>query len=478
MTINFSQSSVSGSWFDITSDSTGQYLLACSIYNGLWRSTNFGVNWTNITSNNSNLQNCEKVCSNSTGQYIVASVSYGQYLLLSNNYGSTWSIVLSNVRFNSITANSTGQYFVGVTFGGDIWVSTNYGSTWSNISLTDPLLKNINHSQARCIASSATGQYVYVNGFLYSTDYGITWNLSTIRQDFWSITTSENGKFVAGCQINGDIWVSNDYGVTWLNMTSSIPSLHNHFWNSINCNSTGQYLVACYSESDYTSEVFISSDYGTTWECISNNIDHDRGWRKGIISYSGTKFTVIHTAGIYLGTIDNSIIPSSNICFPAGTHILTNEGYIPIEKIDPKYNTIRNQQIIAITKSTTNDKYLVCFEKDSINNNIPSQKTIISKNHAILHYGSMIKAKDFIGRFENVKKIKYNGEILYNVLLKTHDKMIVNNLICETLNPNHGMAILYRYLLKLNENEKQQLLEKVKEYSEKYNTLKIKKLKN
>jgi hypothetical protein len=39
-----------------------------------------------------------------------------------------------------------------------------------------------------------------------------------------------------------------------------------------------------------------------------------------------------------------------------------------------------------------------------------------------------------------VSKIPYNGETLYNVLLKKEDKMMVNNLICETLSPNNIMA--------------------------------------
>ena len=58
----------------------------------------------------------------------------------------------------------------------------------------------------------------------------------------------------------------------------------------------------------------------------------------------------------------------------------------------------------------------------------------------------MIKAKDFVGKYENIYKIKYDNEILYNILLKKHDKMIVNNLICETLHPDNMIAKLYTLL--------------------------------
>ena len=55
----------------------------------------------------------------------------------------------------------------------------------------------------------------------------------------------------------------------------------------------------------------------------------------------------------------------------------------------------------------------------------------------------MIKAKYFIGFSDKIKKIKYNGEVLYNVLLEDHGMMITNNLIVETLHPDHRLAKLY-----------------------------------
>ena len=55
----------------------------------------------------------------------------------------------------------------------------------------------------------------------------------------------------------------------------------------------------------------------------------------------------------------------------------------------------------------------------------------------------MIKSHKLIGQVDGVYNKKYNGEVLYNVLLETHDKMIVNNLIVETLHPEHIVAKLY-----------------------------------
>jgi hypothetical protein len=56
----------------------------------------------------------------------------------------------------------------------------------------------------------------------------------------------------------------------------------------------------------------------------------------------------------------------SHICFPAGTPVLTNLGYIPIETIDPAIHTIRNKAIIAITKTVSDEKYLIRIAKNAL----------------------------------------------------------------------------------------------------------------
>ena len=166
----------------------------------------------------------------------------------------------------------------------------------------------------------------------------------------------------------------------------------------------------------------------------------------------------------------------SNICFPAGTQIVTNQGKISIEKLQPNVHTIRNKPIVGITQTITLDKNLVCFEKDSLGPNIPSEKTIISKNHGIFYKGKMMKAKDFVGEFDNVYKVKYTGEVLYNVLMEEHDKMMVNNLICETLHPENNMAKIYMVLQKLSPKGQEELIRGCNEHIVKNNIYSSKKV--
>uniref|UniRef100_A0A6C0IIT7 Hedgehog/Intein (Hint) domain-containing protein n=1 Tax=viral metagenome TaxID=1070528 RepID=A0A6C0IIT7_9ZZZZ len=135
--------------------------------------------------------------------------------------------------------------------------------------------------------------------------------------------------------------------------------------------------------------------------------------------------------------------PTSNICFPAGTPILTDQGVINIEKLDKMKHTITGKSIKYITQTVTLDKYLISFLPNSIGRNIPSKKTIMSKDHKIEFEGQLVPAERFLNFSKDIKKVQYNGEILFNVLLENYGRMNINGLTCETLHPENIIAKLY-----------------------------------
>jgi hypothetical protein len=210
-----------------------------------------------------------------------------------------------------------------------------------------------------------------------------------------------------------------------------------------------------------------SNDGGKTYTLVTNIVKTpipDAGYKvfntNNTVGYSTYILIITNTTGVIGGAanIDRWNIysssgvtptptpspPTSDVCFLAGTRIETDQGAIPIEKINPDIHTIRNKKIVAITKTMSNEKYLVCFEKDSIYKNVPSEKTFISQKHNIFYQGKMIPASHFVSDFKNVTRVKYNDDILYNVLLDTHEKMIINNMIVETLHPENKVAKLFR----------------------------------
>jgi hypothetical protein len=151
--------------------------------------------------------------------------------------------------------------------------------------------------------------------------------------------------------------------------------------------------------------------------------------------------------------------PLAPVCFPAGTPVLTDQGIINIEKINPKIHTIQNKKIVAVTQTVTNEKHLVCIEKDALGENKPNQKTLISQCHNVEFNGKFMRAKYLKYAVDNKKSVynvKYENQILYNILMKEHEVMSVNNMLVETLDPEHIIAKLYTR--KFSESEKHNLI--------------------
>jgi hypothetical protein len=64
----------------------------------------------------------------------------------------------------------------------------------------------------------------------------------------------------------------------------------------------------------------------------------------------------------------------------------------------------------------------------------------MTSGHEIFYRGNLVKAKHFVGKLDGVYTVPYDGKVVYNVLLKQHSVMNVNNMILETLNPENKVA--------------------------------------
>lgn len=184
------------------------------------------------------------------------------------------------------------------------------------------------------------------------------------------------------------------------------------------------------------------------------------------------------------GSLLGATLVISNVCFPADTPVETDQGSIFIQNIDPSKHTIRKKAIVAVIPTLSIDPFLVHFEKGCLGKNLPTQDTIMSQNHCLLIKGKMVPAIAYIrAGVPGVNKVKYTGQVLYNVLMEEHDKMIVNGLVTETLEPNNYVAKMHRDITmnqSLTEEEKAQYFEAmnkriVKEVSGKSHSKPVKK---
>jgi hypothetical protein len=304
-----------------------------------------------------------------------------------------------------------------------------------------------------------------------------TWNvigqllLGSLYDNFgWSVSLNNLGNIMAIGAPNsntqtGYIKTFNYINNSWIQFGETINGTisSQKFGYSVSLNSKGN-IVTTAAPYNNTSTGFVKSYkfFSGSWKQLGYQINGDNtnnlcGFSissndSGLIIAVGSKGTSTTTSfgNVKVYKYIPPETPFSNVCFPEGTLITTDQGQIPIEQINQSKHTIRKQEIIGITKTISQDKYLVCIEKDALAKNIPSETTYISKFHTLFYNGEMIQSKDLVGRVKNVYKVDYEGEVLYNVLLKNHDKMIVNNLICETLDPKNGTAKMFMYLKENN----------------------------
>ena len=157
----------------------------------------------------------------------------------------------------------------------------------------------------------------------------------------------------------------------------------------------------------------------------------------------------LNTSADFTITVNNIVESAAeflaDVCFIAGTPVTCDQGFVAIDKLDVSKHTIRGKPIVAVTKTITDEKHIVCIRKDALAKNVPSQDTLTTQNHCFFYNGNMVKAKHLVSQMDNVDLVKYDGCTLYNVLQDKHEKMVVNNLIAETLQPNHCIAQMYRY---------------------------------
>jgi hypothetical protein len=91
---------------------------------------------------------------------------------------------------------------------------------------------------------------------------------------------------------------------------------------------------------------------------------------------------------------------------------------------------------------------LVCLSKGSLAPSRPIRPTIVSKNHQIYHRGTLVKAGCLLGNCPGVHRVRYNGDVLYNILLHEHVLVNANNMMCESLHPSNPVALLYKMMLR------------------------------
>jgi len=164
----------------------------------------------------------------------------------------------------------------------------------------------------------------------------------------------------------------------------------------------------------------------------------------------GGNISVVTRTEIFtVAEINREDIPSG-ICIGPGALVITDQGKIPIEKLDHKENTINGKKIVCVTKTLNKRGKIVLLKKGALGKNMPSQDMMITHGHMLLYKRKMVPAHSLIKKYNKVITVNYS-EYVYNVILEEYSRMKVNNMMCATLRPDNLMGKLYRIMNEVEE---------------------------
>jgi hypothetical protein len=439
-------------WSSIALSSSGQYQTAVTsdINNqfGIYNSSDYGVTWivnTTVTQNQSWIH----VAISSSGQYQTAVTpftnitSFDGHLYNSSDYGVTWNINISNItsEFISVSVSASGQYQTAVSNidvqgqnPGSIYISSNYGINWD-------LVQNITDFFSS-IAVSSSGQYqtavtnekpcsIYI-----SNNYGVTWIKTITRStdtEIISIAISSSGQYQTALfndipqpplpNINGGIYTSSNYGVTWIKKTT--PLNEKIGWKSISMDSSGKYQLA----SNQSVPFYYSCDYGTTWVNINPIPNFNNTTITVAMSSSGQYLTAVCKDSpqfIYTTVIPYNNLTIGNFNMPVNIQSTDISGslYVSGNAYATKFYSTSDYRIKENVQNL-NAQYTVDNMRPVIYTNKLEQKEDIGliAHELKEHYPFLVNGeKDG----ENLQSINYNG--LIGILIK-EIKQLKNDVI-------------------------------------------------
>jgi hypothetical protein len=327
----------------VRSDATGQYVVQIAgedfgvpdISCQLWRSTDFGNNWTNTDlSANSEYLGWLSLDCNGDGSVVVTTAGYNilpRRVLVSEDGTSTWTEYSTHDGGQAFpnpwsnkgaVCNSVGDRIAVTDIADRLYTGLYGGGTWTwterpAFEAAAVAIGNLDTNDVR-MANSATGERIYVGcqtstgiprtGIIFaSSDYGVTWSNITpagagigTGPRISGMSCSSSGQYVlattgsiGGVVVKGKIWSSYDYGITW----SDSDSPPDRKWCGVALNADGSRAIAAVD--DYFPGV---PSEGLIWMMTTTPSTTVGEWTGMCCDSTGTKIAACTPSFIYVST--------------------------------------------------------------------------------------------------------------------------------------------------------------------------------
>lgn len=282
---------VAESMFTIAAADDGSQIYIGDYFGGyIYRSTDHGANWTQLTAAGSKGWR-ELICSTNCAK-VFARDNSGP-LMSSTDNGVTWSsqTITDPARWTDLDVSGDGTkllvtsgYNPSLETGNHPYVSNDGGATWQVI--------NVSAMYWRAGAMSSDGSTAYVTsstGFISrSLDNMTSWDDSTspstrIENEWAEIVTSVDGQTIYSAAWYGSyIYRSTNSGLTW----EPLKDAGFNSWDNLATSDDGQIVLAAAGFTWSSGYLHISRDGGNTWE--SKLTDARRDWTNLSVSADGS----------------------------------------------------------------------------------------------------------------------------------------------------------------------------------------------
>lgn len=144
-----------------------------------------------------------------------------------------------------------------------------------------PFYRQLNYFP--CLTDIYDGQHqiaASIQGYIYvSSDFGETWVQKLNYGNYQSAAISQYGNYQIVAVYNSGFYISSDWGANWILFSLSKA------WQSISMSKTGQYQIAA----PYGDFLYLSDDFGETWETVASS----KNWSAIAVSFSGQYQTAV-----------------------------------------------------------------------------------------------------------------------------------------------------------------------------------------
>ncbi len=216
---------------------------------GIFRSTNNGDNWEDVSARLISQYGVKALITNSYGHIFAG--AWGTGFFRTTNNGENWyeinnGLGIYNYYAQCFAINSSQHIFAGESAG--LWRSTNNGDSWVRTT------NGIFATNIVCLGINSSG-HIFA-GVFRSTDNGNNWtHLNGLQSGPNSIVIAENGNIYVGTPLG--VFKSVDNGDSWLEKSNGIT---NTYCQSILINSDGYIFAGTWGG------IFISTNEGESWE--------------------------------------------------------------------------------------------------------------------------------------------------------------------------------------------------------------------